>query len=83
MNLKQFILLWNKGLRVQWSCHRPQGLIFDLHCPRKELSVVTFKFWDCIAVLMREASRKKKPRKCIVCTILMGSHLIALVHKLH
>ena len=44
---------------------------------------MTFKFCDCIAVPLREASRKKKPRKYIFCTILMHSYLIALVYKLH
>ena len=44
---------------------------------------MTFKFWDCIAVPLREASRKKQPRKYFFCTILMGYHLIALVYKLH
>ena len=45
---------------------------------------MTFKFWDCIAVLIaRGLAQKKAQKKYILCTIVMGSHLIALVHNLH
>ena len=49
--------------------------------PSKKDMAVTFSY--LLQSSLREASRKKKPRKYILCTIVMRSHLIALVHNLH
>ena len=45
---------------------------------------MTFKFWTlhCSPHCARPRA-KKRPRKYILCTIVMGSHLIGLVHNLH
>ena len=31
------IFLWKDGFRVEWSYYLLQGLIFDLHCLKKEV----------------------------------------------
>ena len=36
-NLTRFIFLPKDGLRVEWSYYPPYGLIFDLHCLKKEV----------------------------------------------
>ena len=36
-NLTRFIFLWKDGFRVEWSYYPPHGLIFDLHCLKKEV----------------------------------------------
>ena len=36
-NLTRFIFLWKDAFRVEWSYYPPDGLIFDLHCLKKEV----------------------------------------------
>ena len=33
----RFIFLWKDDFRVEWSYYPPHGLIFDLHCLKKEV----------------------------------------------
>ena len=58
-----FIFLWKDAFRVEWSYRPPRGLIFDLHCLKKEVYVVTFMFWDCIAVLIARGLAQQKAQK--------------------